>query len=149
MVFPAKFFSEFLDLWIKDWSYVQNVWISLVKCSFSTVLFLWENLSGCKIFVKEEGLSLRCWKDLELCTGDGCKNWPERGWFHPTKSLSECLDLWSKDWFHIQIVFFFFFSLAQFHFFTFLTGLFKISLVKCSFSAVMFSWENLSGCKIC
>ena len=91
---PTKSVPEFLGLWSKDWSYmyVQIVWISLVKCSFNTVLF-YEKLSVDVKFVKGAGLCIMCWMDLELCTRDGCKKWPKRGWFHPTKSLSEFLDL--------------------------------------------------------
>ena len=47
--------------------------------------------------------------DLELCTGDGCKTWPTKGLVHPTKSLPELLDLWSKYWSYLQVFCLFFF----------------------------------------
>ena len=36
------------------------------------------------------------WMDLELCTRDGCENWPVKGWFHSANSLPEFFDLWGR-----------------------------------------------------
>ena len=64
----------------------------------------------------------------------------QRSWFHPTKSLSEFLDLWSKDWSYLQIVFFSLFSLVQFHFSSVWLAWFEFPLI----SKMFFQYSNVS-----
>ena len=82
--YPANSLPEFLDLWSIEWSYIQYCWVNI------------------RILLRDNWTVSMCWKDLELCTGDGCKNWPTRELVPPWNSLPEFLDLWSIEWSYIQ-----------------------------------------------
>jgi len=59
--FHQKSLPEFLDLWSIDWSHIPN-------CQHKRKKKLFRN--NWTVFTRGMG--------LELCTGDGCKNWPTR-----------------------------------------------------------------------
>ena len=114
LVHPAKSLPEFLDLLSKDWSYMQisflfwkrNFVICLLRFAymkFESVKFVLRVIFTRKFWWKRfrNRDCLHVLNDLELCTGDGCKNWPRKGLVHPAKSLPEFLDLWSKDWSYV------------------------------------------------
>jgi len=106
----------------RGWSTQQNLFLSFLICEVKTgptfkFFFLCVCFSFCTIFNSESQCIKIClgtktvymymhWMDLVLCTGDGCKTWPTKGLVHPTKSLSELFDLWSKDWSYPQVFFF-------------------------------------------
>ena len=109
LVHPTKSLPELLDLWSKDWSYLQI----LVYGFFSFKQFSTVNFSTWKSCLGNRTICMH-WMDLKLCTGDGCKTWPRKGLVHPTKSLPELLDLWSKNWSYLQPLVYGFLFFKQF-----------------------------------
>ena len=140
----------------RGWSTQQNLFLSFLICEadwyvFRIVVFLYSKFIlsifdwpssriVARIFWNMRTV-WKCWMDLELCTGDGCKYWPRKGLVHPAKSLPELLDLWSKDWFYFNIVFF----VTRISFFVFL-----ICLVFKQYNfSIQFSTVNVKTYKTC